>query len=245
MSAPAPAKAALRELKHSEFRSVWNSIRSAPLASPTAALLLVDMQRLTGDPEIGLGPRMREAGLHDLRRQYYDAVAEATSKAAALLAACRTAGLAIVHTHLACATADGRDAGELMRRHGLWARKGSPEADFLDPVRPVANELVLARTTFGFFTPGFGDQLLKNLGLSTLIIAGLGTDSSVASTARDASDRGYNTILVEDACAALVPEDHRAAVDFLELWYCEVADTRRVLQAIDQRSEVVQQPLPA
>jgi len=127
-----------------------------------------------------------------------------------------------------------------MHRHGLWARKGSKEAEFLGPLQPRRHELVLPRTTFSVFAPWLGDQLLKNLGISTLIMAGVTTDASVASSARDAADRGYNTILVEDACAALDLKDHRATVDFLDLWYCEVADTHHVVTAVGQRVEVAE-----
>ena len=158
--------------------------------------------------------------------------------ASQVLAASRQAGLAVVHTHLVSATANGRDVPELMKRHGLWATGDTPEAQFLEAVRPAPKELVLARTSFSFFTPELGDQLLRNLGITTLIVAGVATDAAVASTVRDAADRGYSTILVEDACAASSRQDHGASVDFLELWYCEVAKAAEVAKAVARRAIV-------
>jgi len=228
----------LRELKHPQLRRVWNSIRSAPLAPPSAALLLIDLQRLTCDPSVGRRPSLMATADGETVRRYYEAAASAARNASQVLAASRQAGLAVVHTHLVSATANGRDVPELMKRHGLWATGDTPEAQFLEAVRPAPKELVLARTSFSFFTPELGDQLLRNLGITTLIVAGVATDAAVASTVRDAADRGYSTILVEDACAASSRQDHGASVDFLELWYCEVAKAAEVAKAVARRAIV-------
>jgi nicotinamidase-related amidase len=194
---------------------------------------MIDMQRLTCDPEFGLARRRSGLVTDAAVARYYQNVRSAAANGARLIAACRNAKIRVVHTHLASATADGRDVTDLMRQHGLWTAKGSPESAFLDALAPVHDDLVLARTTFSFFTSWLGDQLLHNLGVSTLILAGVLTDSSVASTARDAGDRGYRTIVAADACAALTAEDHDGSLELLDLWYGRVADTEAVLRAID------------
>src|ERR1700722_5431364 len=62
--------------KPPDLRKVGKTIPSVPLVSPTAALLLIDMQRLTCDPQVGLGARMRSAGLHEVLNRYYGEVAK-------------------------------------------------------------------------------------------------------------------------------------------------------------------------
>ena len=54
------------------------------------------------------------------------------------------------------------------------------------------------------------DHYLRNMALETLVIVGLATGACVMSTTRGAADRGYNCILVEDACATIDPVSHES-----------------------------------
>jgi ureidoacrylate peracid hydrolase len=231
-------KAIVRELVRPELRTIWTRKESALSASPNQALLLIDFQQLLGDSSIGLGERLRALGARELARRYYSDAADATRNAELLLRRFRSAGLPVVHTHLACATVDGRDVGALQRRLEVWAANGSPAADFLSALRPVSGEIVIPRTTFSLFATGVAAQLLRNCGITKLVIAGIGTEWSVASTARDAAELGFEPLVVEDACVGLEPTHHRASLDFLELWYCIVRSTQAVLSAAITASPV-------
>jgi ureidoacrylate peracid hydrolase len=227
-----------RRLSHPGLKRVWNGLSNGRLAPPSTALLIVDLQRLTCDPALGLGARMRERGLDELTASYFGRIARAVRNARRLIGVCREAGVAVVYTHLASGTQDGRDVPELMHHHGLWARKGSVESEILSELAPTSGDLVLPRTVLSFFTPWVGDQILKNLGISTLVIAGVLTDGSIASTARDAGDRGYRTVVVENACAAFSGADHDAALEPIDLWYGRVAEADAVAQAIQRSQEL-------
>jgi nicotinamidase-related amidase len=67
---------------------------------------------------------------------------------------------------------------------------------------------VLDTTTLSPFNSTALDQYLRNMGVENLVVAGVLTDAAVETTARDAGDRGFNVIAVEDACAALEAEHH-------------------------------------
>ena len=95
------------------------------------------------------------------------------------------------------------------------------------------NDEVAPERTAGSALHGTGiDQILRNLGLETLVIAGMATDMCVETTARDAADRGYNVIVVEDAVATFFPEHHRAALSALARVYTQVWSTEQVLQGV-------------
>ena len=97
---------------------------------------------------------------------------------------------------------------------------------------PLANELIVDKNASGTFNSTGIDQLLRNLGLETLIVTGMATDICVKTTARDAADRGYNMIVVEDAAATFVAEHHRAALSAMARVYTQVWSTDQVLQSI-------------
>jgi nicotinamidase-related amidase len=65
------------------------------------------------------------------------------------------------------------------------------------------------------------------------------TDGSVASTARDAGDRGYELVIAADASAALCSEDHDAALETLALWYGRVATTDAIASAMTRDEDLI------
>lgn len=60
------------------------------------------------------------------------------------------------------------------------------------------------------------ELLLKVKGVTNLIITGVTTDVCVSSTMREANDRGFECLVVSDACGASIPELHHAAVGTVE-----------------------------
>ncbi|MFG3281908.1 isochorismatase family protein [Streptomyces sp. NPDC048111] len=71
--------------------------------------------------------------------------------------------------------------------------------------------VVVKRTIGGFHRTGL-HELLAERGVTTLVFGGIATNLGVESTARAASDHGYELLFVEDAMAALTEDEHRAAV---------------------------------
>jgi nicotinamidase-related amidase len=231
-----------QEISLPNLRRVWKGFGTVDLVPSSTALLVVDLQHLTCNSKVGLGARLIERGHEDLAARYFNMVERTVANVVRLVDASREAGIAVIYSRLASATEDGRDVPALMRHHGLWAPRGSLESEFLAELTPKRNDLVVSRTALSFFTPWFGDQLLRNLGVSNVVVAGVLTDGSIASTVRDAGDRGYRTVVVADACAALSQADHKAALEPVDLWYGLVAQTEEVAQAIRQREELSRSP---
>lgn len=59
------------------------------------------------------------------------------------------------------------------------------------------------------------DLLLRVKGTKNLIFCGVTTDVCVHTTMREANDRGYDCLLIEDACAASDEDLHWAAVEMV------------------------------
>lgn len=85
---------------------------------------------------------------------------------------------------------------------------GSGFAD--DLVRP--GDILIVKRTIGAFHGTGLDEKLRELGVDTLVFGGLVTTMGVESTARAASDHGYEVEFVSDAMSGLTAEEHDFAV---------------------------------
>ncbi|MFF3677945.1 isochorismatase family protein [Streptomyces sp. NPDC002120] len=96
-------------------------------------------------------------------------------------------------------------------------------------VRPGDIEIV-KRTVGAFHGTGLHERLL-GLGVERLVLAGLVTTMGVESTARAASDHGYEVEFVEDAMSAFAADEHEFAVRRIFPRFGEVRDTASYLKS--------------
>lgn len=85
---------------------------------------------------------------------------------------------------------------------------GSPATAIDDRVAPQSGDIVVRKTRVGAFSTTDLDRQLRDLGVDTLILAGISTSGVVLSTLRDASDRDYQIVVLADGCADFDPEVH-------------------------------------
>lgn len=111
--------------------------------------------------------------------------------------------------------ANFRDVHRRAERLGFldaYPLEGDPYAEVIPALAPRPGEAQFCKTTYsGFTTSGFGDWLAAS-GLKTLVFTGLATSQCVDTTARDAADRGYTIVHVEDAQADYDETIHHAAL---------------------------------
>jgi nicotinamidase-related amidase len=102
---------------------------------------------------------------------------------------------------------------------------GSREAAIHSRVAPQGRELVVRKTRFGAFSTTELHRLLQELGIDTLILAGISTSGVVLSTVRDALDRDYEIYVLADSIADHDPQLHDALVERLLPQSVNVIDT--------------------
>ncbi|PQP25078.1 cysteine hydrolase family protein [Rhodococcus opacus] len=140
---------------------------------------------------------------------------------AALIAAAREAGTPVVYTRVAWKP-DFSDLEVNSPLLGIVAqagclKEGSELAEIVEPLAPGDGDIVLTHQRVGGFAGTHLDATLRDRGITTLLFAGVATNASVEGTARVASDLGYRTVIVEDACSAATPEAHEASINSLGL----------------------------
>ena len=207
-----------------------------------AALLLIDLQNYGGNSDAGLGPMLTER-YPAIASYYLPRVTELViPNTRLLLDGFRAAGRRVVFTRHGPLLADGSDMVERRRRRdrealaetgtpALWHR-GTFEHEVVADLAPAPGELVLDKNTSSAFSSTGIEWLLRNMDVETLVLVGVATDMCVETTARDAADRGFNVIVVEDATATFFEHYHRAALSAFARVFGQVWDSERVLAAL-------------
>ena len=182
-----------------------------------AALVIIDMQRDFVEPggfgaALGNDVSLLQAAIEPTR---------------ALLDAWRRKGWPVVHTREShvpdlsdCPPAKRERGNPALRIGDLGPMgrllvRGEPGCQIVAELAPVAGEIVIDKPGKGAFyaTPLQGD--LRRLGVTQLVFAGVTTEVCVQSTMREANDRGYECLIVEEATASYFPHFKASAIEMI------------------------------
>jgi len=172
------------------------------------AMLIIDLQYLDAHPDGWMGRLAREKGKPELLQERWDNINGILPNVRRLQDACRRNGVEVIHIRVAVLTRSGRDGNRETRAHRIRDTHDSRDAEILQEVAPVGDEIVVSKTSVGTFNSTPLDQILFNLDIRQLIITGIVTEGCVELTARDAADRGYLVTLVSDAVASSTRAAH-------------------------------------
>jgi len=174
-----------------------------------AALLFVDVQNYTARPDGGEYTALAETEREARYGWFFRTMREsAVPNMQRLQAACRDAKIEVMYTVIEALTRDGRDQSLDYKISRLFVPRGSWDAKVLDAIAPAEDEMVLPKTSSSVFISTNIDYVLRNLGVRSLMIAGVLTDQCIDSAVRDACDLGYLVTVPTDACATLSQERH-------------------------------------
>ena len=140
-------------------------------------------------------------------------------KVNAVIAAAREAGCTIIHTRQGY-RADRAD----MTPYERWRRqragldgtdvllRSSPGFEIVPEIDVRAEDIIIDKTANGAFTHTELEHVLRARSITHLLFTGCTTDVCVHTTLREAQDRNFQNLLIEDACASGDQYAHDAAV---------------------------------
>jgi len=198
------------------------------------ALLCIDLQYLDAARGHGVFADIEKSGVPPEAQEYYFHRLESLvlPNVRRLQDAFRANDLEVIHTRIQSHTRDGRDRSAGHKRLGLHAPPGSKEAEFIETVAPVGDEIVINKTASGVFNATNLHYILRNLGITGLDVTGVYSNECVSTAIRDACDLGYFVTLIEDGCATVTPQLQNATITTMRDRYA------RVLSADDAIHEI-------
>jgi biuret amidohydrolase len=110
--------------------------------------------------------------------------------------------------------------------------EGTPAVELMDDLARRPDEPLVRGQAANGFDRTILDTVLRMAGVDTLVLVGIATDVAIESTARAASDLGYRTIVVSDACTADSDQSHARSLDVLRKWFAETPAADEVLSAL-------------
>lgn len=99
---------------------------------------------------------------------------------------------------------------------GPVLQKGTWGGEIHDEIKPRPGELVLGKCLISSFARSELEAELRKRRVKELILTGVATNMVVESTARDAVDRGYSVITVEDGTTSFSDQAHQASIHLLQ-----------------------------
>lgn len=197
----------------------------AGLAAPDhTAIVTQECQGAVMGPDAGLAMLAEEA-----RR-------EALPNIARLLPAARAAGVRVVHC-LVQRRPDGLGSNQNAKIFAMGGGNrvditpGTPGAELLPELGPEPSDLVLRR--WHGVGPMGGtdlDSVLRNLGVSTIVVVGVSLNIAIPNLVMDAVNAAYRVVLPRDAVAG-VPADYGAAM---------IANTLSLLATVTSTDDLLQ-----
>jgi len=206
--------------------------RDIALDPARSGLLIIDVQNFSVARDGGEFRDVPDADIAGKYGHYFDRIeTTALPNMQKLQKGFRAAGIEVMYTTIESLTLDGRDRSLDYKITGFNVPKGSHDGKVVDEIAPESDEIVFPKSSSSVFVSTHIDYVLRNLGITQIVLCGLLTDQCVESAVRDACDLNYLVTLVPDACATYSQERHDHSLKTIA-GYCRQVNTNDLLAEI-------------
>jgi biuret amidohydrolase len=210
------------------------------------ALLVVDMQRYFTQPAFPFTQvfeRLSPGSSIGYLKRVRETVIPCIQK---LLSCFRSLGSPVAFTSVGTEAGDGRELPCWLRAfdelglatlgHRVWPPVGDPSWEIDELLKPLTGEVVLNKLSAGTFATTGLEQRLRHQGVESVVVSGVSSDVCVATTAREAADRGFRTIMVSDGCTTFSEQMHQASLDTFNIAFGWVRSADEIVALLRRTS---------
>ncbi|MFX0060023.1 MAG: cysteine hydrolase family protein [Candidatus Hodarchaeota archaeon] len=208
------------------------------------ALIVIDMQKYQVEKDFIIYKTMNKINPGILDYFISEVENKVIPNLQKLINYCHEYGIPVIYTKFSSFMPDGSDFSNTYKLLNNIAKKLSGDvafpyifhlsSDIIDKLKVEDRDIIIQKNTSGTFISTRLDSFLKNMNIETLLVTGVVTNFCVHSTAREASDYGFQVVIIEDCCAAWSPEIHQATLKSFGLMYGFVLKLEKLIKKMSK-----------
>jgi nicotinamidase-related amidase len=112
----------------------------------------------------------------------------------------------------------------------IFSRPGGEEAEIHSSISPIPGDMVIHKHTTSIFIGTNFENMMRSAGIQTILFTGIATDIGVDTSARDAGNRGFYSVVVSDCVSSTNKEMHELSLKVLGNSVCPVMPSAEIIE---------------